>query len=94
MVVDPWAVEGKIDYSKLVEKFGSQLLTPSLLDRLGALAAKNGMRLHRFFRRGIFFSHATWPRSWMRRRTEKDYIYTRDEGPRPRRCTSVTSSRS
>ena len=40
MVVDPWAVEGKIDYSKLVEKFGSQLLTPSLLDRLGALAAK------------------------------------------------------
>ena len=57
MVVDPWAVEGKIDYSKLVEKFGSQLLTPSLLDRLGALAAKNGMRLHRFFRRGIFFSH-------------------------------------
>ncbi len=57
MVVDPWAVEGKIDYSKLVEKFGSQLLTPSLLERLGALAAKNGMRLHRFFRRGIFFSH-------------------------------------
>ena len=57
MVVDPWAVEGKIDYSKLVEKFGSQLLTPTLLDRLGALAAKNGMRLHRFFRRGIFFSH-------------------------------------
>lgn len=57
MVVDPWAVEGKIDYTKLVEKFGSQLLTPSLLDRLGALAAKRGQKLHRFFRRGIFFSH-------------------------------------
>ena len=57
MVVDPFNVSGKIDYDKLIDKFGSTLLTPSLLDRLGTLARKRGMELHRFLRRGIFFSH-------------------------------------
>ncbi|KAH8069150.1 hypothetical protein JL720_12057 [Aureococcus anophagefferens] len=38
MVVDPFNVSGKIDYDKLIDKFGSTLLTPSLLDRLGNLA--------------------------------------------------------
>ncbi|KAH8067039.1 hypothetical protein JL720_12549 [Aureococcus anophagefferens] len=57
MVVDPFNVSGKIDYDKLIDKFGSTLLTPSLLDRLGNLARKRGMKLHRFLRRGIFFSH-------------------------------------
>ncbi|KAH8066906.1 hypothetical protein JL721_7896 [Aureococcus anophagefferens] len=57
MVVDPFNVSGKIDYDKLIDKFGSTLLTPSLLDRLGTLARKRGMKLHRFLRRGIFFSH-------------------------------------
>ena len=57
MVVDPFNVSGKIDYDKLIDKFGSTLLTPSLLDRLGNLAEKRGMKLHRFLRRGIFFSH-------------------------------------
>ena len=91
MVVDPWAVEGKIDYSKLVEKFGSQLLTPSLLDRLGAPRRRTGCDCTAFSGGASSSRIATWPRSWMRRRTEKDYIYTRDEGHRQRRCISGIS---
>jgi len=34
MVVDPFTVSGKIDYTKLVKNFGSKLIEPSLLERL------------------------------------------------------------
>lgn len=54
MVVTAWEVHGKIDYSKLVNQFGSKLLTQELLERL----QKNSkIPLHRFLRRDIFFSH-------------------------------------
>jgi tryptophanyl-tRNA synthetase len=55
MVVTAWEVSGKIDYSKLVDKFGSTLITPNLLDRLQTSTRNH--RLHRFLRRNIFFSH-------------------------------------
>ena len=59
MVVDPFTVSGKIDYNKLVDKFGSRLLDGPLLERLESLTVGRGHvpGLHRFLRRGIFFSH-------------------------------------
>ena len=59
MIVTTETVSGKIDYTKLVEQFGSQLIQPSLMQRLEALTVGQGRvpKLHRFLRRDIFFSH-------------------------------------
>ena len=59
MVVTAEKVSGKIDYNKLVEQFGSQVIQPSLMQRLEALTVGQGRvpHLHRFLRRNIFFSH-------------------------------------
>ena len=32
-IVTPWKVEGKVDYNKLVEKFGTELIDDELLER-------------------------------------------------------------
>ena len=53
MVVTPWEVSGKIDYEKLIREFGTQPLTPELLERLGRDAGE----LHPQLERRIFFSH-------------------------------------
>ncbi|HXZ98638.1 MAG TPA: hypothetical protein VED24_04650, partial [Candidatus Acidoferrum sp.] len=53
MVVTPWEVSGRIDYKKLTREFGTEPLTPELLDRLRSHAGT----LHTQLRRGIFFSH-------------------------------------
>ena len=34
MVVTPWEVAGKIDYDKLIREFGTQPLTPEILDTI------------------------------------------------------------
>jgi len=59
MVVTAYDVKGKIDYTKLVEQFGSQIIERSLMERLEKLTVGQGRvpRLHRFLRRNIFFSH-------------------------------------
>lgn len=59
MVVTAFEVSGDIDYSKLIEKFGSKPITPHLLNRLENVTVKRGTvdKLHRFLRREIFFSH-------------------------------------
>jgi tryptophanyl-tRNA synthetase len=58
MVVNIETVSGKIDYNKLVDNFGSSLLTPSHLQQLEQLSKISGNnKLHRFLRRNIFFSH-------------------------------------
>lgn len=59
MEVDPWNVSGKIDYRKLIEKFGSTEITPALLERIERLTVGRGHVpcLHPWLRRGIFFSH-------------------------------------
>lgn len=59
MVVDPWTVSGKIDYNRLVEEFGTKLFDAQLLERMEKLTVRKGNVpfLHRFLRRGIFFSH-------------------------------------
>lgn len=62
-VVDPWrlvAASNKgIDYDKLIDKFGSQRITPELIARVERLTKRPA---HHWLRRGIFFSHRdlTW----------------------------------
>jgi len=57
-VVNPWEVTakdgGKIDYDKLIEKFGCQRLDRTLVDRVERLT---GRPAHVFLRRGVFFAH-------------------------------------
>ena len=56
--VDPWAdIQGKVDYDKLIKEFGTEKITPTLMERLERDARAKGMTLHHFLRRGIFFSH-------------------------------------
>lgn len=59
MVVNAWEVKGKIDYNKLVDNFGSTLISEELLARIEAHTVGKGNvpKLHRFLRRKIFFSH-------------------------------------
>lgn len=59
MVVNIEEVKGKIDYNKLVDQFGSTLINDELLDKLRAETVGRGRvpTLHRFLRRGMFFSH-------------------------------------
>ena len=49
----------KIDYTKLVDRFGSKLIDDDLMHGLEALTIGQGRVpfLHRFLRRNIFFSH-------------------------------------
>ncbi len=53
MVVTPWEVSGKIDYDKLIREFGTQPLTPEILERM----KKHTGTLHQQLERRIFFSH-------------------------------------
>ena len=53
MVVTPWEVKGKVDYERLIREFGTQPITPQLLERL----EKHTDKLHLQLDRRIFFSH-------------------------------------
>jgi tryptophanyl-tRNA synthetase len=73
MVVTPWEVRGKIDYDKLIREFGTQPLTPELLDRI----RKHTGTLHPQLERRIFFSHRDF--DWILQRYEageKFVLYT------------------
>jgi len=56
--VTPWTVEsdedGKIDYDKLVNEFGSQRITR---EQLEMIENKTSIPLHPFLKRELFFSH-------------------------------------
>ena len=58
MVITPWEVsggsDGKIDYNKLVEQFGCQMIDQSLVERIERLTGKPA---HPFLKRGVFFAH-------------------------------------
>ena len=51
--VTPYEVKGKVDYGKLIEKFGVSKLDEKLLRRI----EKHTGNLHLFLRRKIFFAH-------------------------------------
>src|SRR5690349_11710174 len=57
-IVTPWDVVSEdatgIDYDKLIKKFGSEPITDQLKERMEKIT---GQKLHRFLRRGMFFSH-------------------------------------
>jgi tryptophanyl-tRNA synthetase len=73
-VVTPWQVEGKINYNKLIDQFGSQQITPELISRLEAVTGKPA---HPWLRRKIFFSHRDLHRVLdVVESGKKFYIYT------------------
>jgi len=51
--VTPWEVSGKIDYDRLIKKFGSKEIDNHLMDRI----KKHTKDLHFMLTRGIFYSH-------------------------------------
>ena len=59
MIVNAETVSGKIDYNKLVDDFGSTLISDQVMQQLHAQTVGAGRvpQLHRFLRRGMFFSH-------------------------------------
>ncbi len=56
--VTPWKVEGKVDFDRLVELFGTSRIDPPLLARLSKLL---GGDLPPALRRGIYYSHRDLP---------------------------------
>jgi len=51
--VNPYEVEGKVDYDRLIKKFGVEKIDLDLLKRI----EKHTKKLHFMLRRGIFFAH-------------------------------------
>jgi len=53
-IVTPWDVKGEVDYGKLVDRFGSQMIDSTLIERLERVTGKPA---HPWIKRGVFFSH-------------------------------------
>src|SRR3990167_11472899 len=53
-IVNPFKVEGNVEYMRLVQKFGTDLIDDQLIQRFETVT---GHRAHHWIRRGIFFSH-------------------------------------
>jgi len=52
-VVTPWEVKGSVDYDRLVTQFGTERITPDLLERIRKVAGE----LHPMLRRGVVYRH-------------------------------------
>jgi len=52
-IVNPYEVEGKIDYDRLIKEFGIKKLTDADLNRI----KKHTGEIHHFLKRGMFFAH-------------------------------------
>ncbi|KAL6556513.1 hypothetical protein OROGR_005801 [Orobanche gracilis] len=77
-IVTPWEVTaekgGKIDYDKLIDKFGCQRIDQSLVDRIACVTERPP---HVFLRRGVFFAHRDLNDLLdAYERGEKFYLYT------------------
>jgi len=71
--VTPWEVEGEIDYNKLIESFGTQKITPDLLEKVKDLIGE----VHPMLKLQYFFSHRDF--DWILSKYEngdKFYLYT------------------
>ena len=53
-IVTPWEVQGKVDYTKLIEQFGVEPIDAALLDRIKKFTQGES---HYLLRRNIFFAH-------------------------------------
>lgn len=72
-VVTPWEVKGKIDYTKLIEDFGTEALNQETLNRI----KKHAGELHPLLLRKTFFSHRDL--NWILDEFEKEnkfFLYT------------------
>ncbi|XP_019462109.1 PREDICTED: tryptophan--tRNA ligase, cytoplasmic [Lupinus angustifolius] len=77
-IVNPWEVSakdgGKIDYDKLIDRFGCQRLDQSLVERVERLTSRPA---HVFLRRGVFFAHRDFNDILdAYERGDKFYLYT------------------
>jgi tryptophanyl-tRNA synthetase len=52
-VVTPWEVEGDIDYSKLIVRFGTHAIDDTLLEKINYFTGE----IHPFLKNRYFFSH-------------------------------------
>ncbi len=71
--VTPWEVEGDINYSKLIEKFGTQPITHQLLQKIKSMTGQ----IHPLLKVGYFFSHRDF--DWVldnKVKGENFYLYT------------------
>jgi len=72
--VTPWEVEGEVDYGKLIEEFGINVIDTKLLERI---KKHTGGELHPYLERGIFFAHRDLDKLLdAYEKGEKFYIYT------------------
>jgi tryptophanyl-tRNA synthetase len=72
-VVTPWEVEGEVDYTRLMEKFGTQPITQHLIQRVKRLTGE----VHPLLKLSYFFSHRDF--DWILDKKEKGdefYLYT------------------
>lgn len=73
MKVTPWEVSGRMDYDRLVKKFGTEPLTDKIIRGIEGKAGEE----HLFLRRKIFFTHRDM--DWILKEYEKGnefYLYT------------------
>ncbi|HEY6536065.1 MAG TPA: tryptophan--tRNA ligase [Candidatus Nitrosocosmicus sp.] len=71
--VTPWAVEGNVDYNKLIEKFGTFPIKYELIEEIKKITGD----VHPFLSNGYFFSHRDL--DWILkeyRNGNKFYLYT------------------
>ena len=54
--VNPWEVQGNINYEKLIQEFGVKLISQEQREYLKKLAEKKGLDEHIFLKRGLFFA--------------------------------------
>ena len=73
MKVTPWEVEGEIDYDKLIEKFGTSLITSEILEKIKKITGE----LPPALKVQYFFSHRDF--DWILKKYENGenfYLYT------------------
>jgi tryptophanyl-tRNA synthetase len=72
-IVTPYAVEGKVDYEKLIKEFGVEKINEKLIERI----KKYTKEVHIFLKRGVFFAHRDL--NWLLDEYEKGnrfFLYT------------------
>ena len=77
-VVTPYEVRGKVDYDRLREQFGTQLVTAELLEELRREA---GGTLHPLLERGVYFSHRDLAWALAERRAGRPFYLYSGRGP-------------
>ena len=70
----PWEVSGRVDYDKIMTKFGTEPIDQNIIKSLSSFT---GGEVHFMLRRGIFFTHRDL--GWLLQQVkggEKFYLYT------------------